>query len=99
MVFVKHNSLKSDMFFNPIFVSGFSGSGPGSRVRVQVSEVAQFIRSFSKFYNHEESDCVSHYVIPSHFNHEQLLQGFLQNECSKNFKKECNVASIQTKFL
>ena len=26
MVFVKHNSLKSDIFFNPIFISGFSGS-------------------------------------------------------------------------
>ena len=42
MVFVKHNSLKSDIFFNPIFFPGFSGSGsrvqgpsPQSRVRVQ----------------------------------------------------------------
>ena len=46
MVFVKHNSLKSDKFFNPIFIPGFLGSkffrvqvfkdpGPGSRVRVQ----------------------------------------------------------------
>ena len=26
MVFVKHNSLKSDIFFNPIFILGFSGS-------------------------------------------------------------------------
>ena len=26
MVFVKHNSLKSDIFFNPIFIPGFSGS-------------------------------------------------------------------------
>ena len=33
MVFVKHNSLKSDIFFNPIFIPGFSGSV--SRVRVQ----------------------------------------------------------------
>ena len=49
MVFVKHNSLKSDIFFNPIFIPGFSGSrfselrflrvqvfqgpGPGSRVQ------------------------------------------------------------------
>ena len=65
MVFVKHNSLKSDIFFNPIFIPGFSGSrffrvqvfqgpgfsgsgsrvqgpdqNPGSRVRVQVLEVA-----------------------------------------------------------
>ena len=40
MVFVKHNSLKSDIFFNPIFIPGFSGSG--SRVRVQVLEVAIF---------------------------------------------------------
>ena len=50
MVFVKHNSLKSDIFFNPIFIPGFSesrffrvqvfqGPGPGSRVRVQVLEV------------------------------------------------------------
>ena len=41
MVFVKHNSLKSDIFFNPTFIPGFSGSrffkvqvfqgpGPGS---------------------------------------------------------------------
>ena len=51
MVFVKHNSLKSDIFFNPIFIPGFSGSrffrvqvfqGPGfsgfeSRVWVQGS--------------------------------------------------------------
>ena len=49
MVFVKHNSLKSDILFNPIFISGFSGSrffrvqvfqdpgfsGSESRVRVQ----------------------------------------------------------------
>ena len=45
MVFVKHNSLKSDIFFNPIFFPGFSGSrffrvqvqgpGPGSRVLVE----------------------------------------------------------------
>ena len=50
MVFVKHNSLKSDILFNPIFIPGFSGSrffraqvfqGPGFsgsrffRVRVQ----------------------------------------------------------------
>ena len=63
MVFVKHNSLKSDIFFNPIFIPGFPGSrffrvqvfqgpgflgsgprvqgtGSGSRVRVQVLEVA-----------------------------------------------------------
>ena len=40
MVFIKHNSLKSDIFFNPIFIPGFSGSrffrvqvfqGPGPR--------------------------------------------------------------------
>ena len=38
MVLIKHNSLKSDIFFNPIFVPGFQGqgfSGSGSRVRVQ----------------------------------------------------------------
>ena len=46
MVFVKHNSLKSDIYFNPVFIPGFSGSGsrvqgpgPGSRIRVQVLEV------------------------------------------------------------
>ena len=38
MVLIKHNSLKSDVFFNPIFMPGFSGSG--SRVQVQVLEVA-----------------------------------------------------------
>ena len=26
MVFVKHNSLRSDIFFNSIFIPGFSGS-------------------------------------------------------------------------
>ena len=26
MVFIKHNSLKLDIFFNPIFISCFSGS-------------------------------------------------------------------------
>ena len=55
MVFVKHNSLNSDIFFNPIFIPGFSGSrffrvqvfqgpgfsGSGYRVRVQVFEVAE----------------------------------------------------------
>ena len=46
MVFVKHNFLKSDIFFNPIFIPGFSGSrffriqvfqgpGPGSWSRIQ----------------------------------------------------------------
>ena len=44
MVFVKHNSLKSDILFNPIFIPGFSGSrffriqvfqGPGSGSSVQ----------------------------------------------------------------
>ena len=46
MVLIKQNSLKSDIFFNPIFIPGFSGSGslvrvqgtgpgPGSRVWVQ----------------------------------------------------------------
>ena len=27
MVFVKHNSLKSDIFFNPIFIPAFQGPG------------------------------------------------------------------------
>ena len=46
MVFVKHNSLKSDIFFDPIFIPGFSesrffrvqvfqGPDPGSGSRVQ----------------------------------------------------------------
>ena len=38
MVLIKHDYLKSDIFFNPIFVPGFSGSrflGSGSRVQVQ----------------------------------------------------------------
>ena len=53
MVLIKHNYLKSDIFFNPIFIPGFSGSrffrvqvfqgpgfsGSGSRVQVQVLEV------------------------------------------------------------
>ena len=37
MVFIKHNSLKSDRFFNTIFIPDFSGSR--SRVQVQVLEV------------------------------------------------------------
>ena len=49
MVFVKHNSLKSDMFFNPIFIPGFSGSG--SRVRIQVLEVAEKKRGEKEFWN------------------------------------------------
>ena len=60
MVFVKHNSLKSDIFFNPIFIPGFSGSrffrlqvfqGPasGSRVRVQVLEVAS-LKSLNNYF-------------------------------------------------
>ena len=45
MVFLKHDSVKPDIFFNPIVIPGFSGSkfsrvrvqgpGPGSRVWVQ----------------------------------------------------------------
>ena len=38
MVLIKHNSLKSDIFFNPIFFPGFSGSR-FFKVRVQVLEV------------------------------------------------------------
>ena len=63
MVLIKHNSLKSDIFFNPIFIPGFSGSrffriqifqGPGfseSRFfRVQVFQVPDFSGSrFFKF--------------------------------------------------
>ena len=44
MVFVKHNSLKSYIFFNPIFIPGFSGS----RVRVQVLEVADVFSNVIK---------------------------------------------------
>ena len=51
MVLIKYNYLKSDIFFNPIFIPGFSGSrffrvqvfrvpvqgpGPGSGFRVRV---------------------------------------------------------------
>ena len=39
MVLIKHNYLKSDIFFNPIFIPGFSGSR-FFRVRIQVFEVA-----------------------------------------------------------
>ena len=78
MVFIKHNSLKSDIYFNPIFVPcfsgsrffrvqvfqgpgcsgfrffvgpGFSGLGPGfsgsgSKIQVQVLEVAFMKRFF-----------------------------------------------------
>ena len=62
MVLIKHNYLKSDIFFNPIFIPGFSGSrflgsgsrvqglgpGSGSRARVQVIEVAVIMYLFSK---------------------------------------------------
>ena len=39
MVLIKHNSLKSDIFFNPIFIPGFSGS---RLFRVQVFEGPDF---------------------------------------------------------
>ena len=39
MVFIKHNSLKSDIFFNPLFISCFSGS---SFFRVQVFQGTGF---------------------------------------------------------
>ena len=39
MVLIKHNFLKSDIFFNPMFVPGFSGAG--SRGRVQVLEISK----------------------------------------------------------
>ena len=38
MVLIKHNYLKSDIFFDPIFIPGFSGSRflrSGSRIRIQ----------------------------------------------------------------
>ena len=39
MVFIKHNSLKSDIFVNPIFIPGFSGS---SFFKIQVFRVQVF---------------------------------------------------------
>ena len=45
MVFVKHNSLKSDILFNPIFIPGFSGS---RFFRVQVFQSLGF--SGSRFF-------------------------------------------------
>ena len=45
MVFIKHNSLKSGIFFNPIFIPGFSGP----RIfRVQVFQGLGFSRSESR---------------------------------------------------
>ena len=49
MVLIKHNSLKSNMFFNPIFIPGFSG--PWSRVRVQALEVAEKKRGGKECWN------------------------------------------------
>ena len=64
MVLINHNYLKLDIFFNSIFIPGFSESrffrvqvfkvrvqGPGSRVQVQVIEVTlakQLITIFQK---------------------------------------------------
>ena len=45
MVLIKHNSLKSDIFFNPIFIPGFSGS---RFFRVQVFQVPGFSGSGSR---------------------------------------------------
>ena len=42
MVFIKHNSLKSDIFFNPIFIPCFSGS---KFFRVQVFQDPGFSES------------------------------------------------------
>ena len=42
MVLIKHNSLNSDIFFNPIFILGFSGS---SFFRVQVFQGPDFSES------------------------------------------------------
>ena len=51
MALMKHNYLKSDIFFNPTFIPCFLGPGfyspgteSGSRFRVQVIEVAQKAR-------------------------------------------------------
>ena len=44
MVLIKHNYLKPDIFFNPIFIPGFSEPtflGSGSRVRVRVQGLGQ----------------------------------------------------------
>ena len=40
MVLIKHNYLKSDIFFNPIFIPGFSGTG---FFRVQVFQSPGFL--------------------------------------------------------
>ena len=45
MVFVKHNSLNPDIFFNPIFIPGFSGS---RFFRVQVFQGPGFLGSGSR---------------------------------------------------
>ena len=58
MVFVKRNSIKSDIFFNPIFIPGFSGSGSrvqgpgqgsGSRSQKQPFLIISFFISTHKF--------------------------------------------------
>ena len=46
MVLIKHNSLKSDTFFNPIFIPGFSGS---RFFRAQVFQGPGFSGSGSRF--------------------------------------------------
>ena len=64
MVFVKHNSLKSYIFFNPIFIPGFSESrffriqviqdpGSGPRARVQVLEVAKICFILGNIFFHK----------------------------------------------
>ena len=58
-VWSSYNSLKSYIFFNPMFIPGFSGSrffrlqvsqdpGSGSRVRIQVLQVAGFFSNVIK---------------------------------------------------
>ena len=72
-VWSSYNSLKSYIFFNPIFIPGFSGSrffrvqvfqgpGSGSRVRAQVLEVANFFSNvikalFHDFISQQPSSC------------------------------------------
>ena len=70
MVFIKHNSLKSDRFFNTIFIPDFSGSR--SRVQVQVLEVticfACYISDyiFPQFLSLEDVHAVQNFTLMRH---------------------------------
>ena len=58
MVFIKHNSLKSDIFFNPTFIPCFSGS---MLFRVQVFLVLGF--SGSRFFRVRVQGSGKHLII------------------------------------